>query len=231
MSTERARQAPPSLKEHTTERRLSPEPISRFMRQTGILAVHALELTVRFFLGIKEFSRRSDCVLPVAVTRCESSVTLAEGVVIPKGATIFDLYLWHEHLVHCCSPHGLFGWSLCLRRRLLLSMMLLADYAADNEDVVEYQAIRACLSISLDGAQEVFRRLGFFVKNPKRSLLDRLCDHFRRAFAESLIWAFSPLGTRVMKRTPALTEIWMPKATLIRLYGSRPTLLTPKWEE
>ena len=101
-------------------------------------------------------------------------------------------------------------------------MMLLADYAADNEDVVEYQVIRARLSISLDGSQEVFRRLGFFVRNPRRSLWDRFFDHLRRVYAASLIWAFNPSGTGEMKRAVTLTELWMPKATLVRLYGSGP---------
>lgn len=220
MSTERARQAPPSFGGHRAERWLCMKSVSRYIRQAGIFGVHASERAIRFFLGIRKFSQRSDCVLLVAIARSELSVPLAEGVKVPKGSTILDLYLWHEHLVHCSSPNGLFGWSLCLKRRLLLSMMLLADYATDNRDIADYQAIRARLSISLNGAHEVFRQLGFFVRNPKRSLSDRLCDRLRYVFASSLIWAFHPSSTRAVKRVPTLTELWMPKATLVRLYGS-----------
>jgi hypothetical protein len=223
MPTERTREVPRSYGEHRAEHWLSMKSVAPYIRRAGILLVHASEMAMRFFLGVRKFSQRSDCILLVSIAQAESSVSLAEGIVVPKGSTILDLYLWHEHLVHCSSPHGLFRLSLCLKRRLLLSLMRLADYASDNRDAAEYQTVRARLSISLDGVHEVFRQFGFFVKNPKRSLSYRLCDRVRCTFASGLLWAFHPSNIRAIKRVPMLTELWMPKSTLVRRYGSGPT--------
>lgn len=204
----------------TLERELAPDVISRNLRQAGVLGVRSLDLTLRLLLGIREFSRRSDCILRVAETRADSPVLLPDGSVVSKGAPVLELHLWNEHLVHCLGPHGLFGWSLCLERRIRLSLMLLAEYVSTHQVEPEYQAVCARFSMSLDRADRLIRRLGFSVHYPARTASQEFHDGLDRLLNTSLTWTFRPFGLQPTKRLPRHAELWMSKADFVRLYGN-----------
>lgn len=204
----------------TVNRRYFTVPLSRYLRQAGIFGVRSLDLALRFWLGIREFSRRSDCILRVSETICDKPVILGEDFVVRRGDRILELHFWNEHLVHCRGPHDLFGWALCIDRRVRLSLMLLADYMAEDGSSLQQDAIRASLGFSLKGAEKAVQRLGFTIVYPTRNYPQRLHDYLEGFLIRWLMWVFHPYGVR--ERRPAEhVELWMSAFDLQRLYGTR----------
>lgn len=195
------------------------EPFSRCARDMGVLGVRTVDLLLRFCFGIREFTKRSDCILRVSLSACRSEMMFSDGTVIASGDPILELHFWNEHLIHCLGPHELFGWALCLERRIRLSLMLLADRMMADEDPTKFEAVHACLPISLEGAERVFNRLGFTIRYPKRTAPQRVHDFFESLLIYALMWAFHPYGGHRGKRPPKRTELWLSKADFQRLYG------------
>lgn len=195
------------------------KPLSRYARDAGVLGVRGVDFLLRCCFGIREFSKRSDCILRVSIERSESKLALPDATVIEYGDQILELHFWNEHLIHCLGPHELFGWGFCLQRRICFSLMLLADRVAVDEDLADFEAIHASLTISLNRAERVFRRMGFTIDYPKRSVPQRVHDFFESFLICSLTWAFHPYGMRKGKRLPRRAELWLSRSDFERIYG------------
>lgn len=194
---------------------------SRYLREAGQLGVRSLDFILRLCLGIREFSRRSDCILRVSTGHSENAVVVAGRTLVEKGAPIIELHFWNEHLALCEGPNGLFGWALCIERRIRLSLMLLADQIAEDENLASHKAIRASLTFSLGGVERVAERLGFRVIYPNRTALQGVHDYLEGFLVIWLTWAFHPCSVRTDKsRPPARVELWMSTDDLQRLYGT-----------
>lgn len=218
----RTNQLPGSVQEQTVNsdfRQTLANPLSRYARDAGVLGVRGVDLLLRCCFGIKEFSKRSDCVLRVSVEPSPSKITLHDAAVVECGDPILELHFWNEHLIHCLGPHELFGWGFCLQRRVRFSLMLLADRLADDDNLANFEAVHASLTVSLDRAERIFRRLGFTICYPKRSILQRVHDFFEGFLIYSLIWAFHPYGVRKGKRAPRRAELWLSRSDFERIYG------------
>lgn len=197
-----------------------PEPFSRYVRDAGVLGVRIIDLLLRFITGIREFSQRSDCILRVSTTHCQSEITLPDTTIIEVGDRLLELHFWNEHLIHCLGPHELFGWGLCLERRTRLSLMLLADQLSIEDELADFKAVRASMTISLDRAERVFQHLGFIINYPQCSVPQRVHDFFESFLIGALMWAFHPYGVRKGKRVPRRAELWISRSDFLRLYGS-----------
>jgi hypothetical protein len=194
---------------------------SRYLRDAGLLGVRSLDFILRFCLGIREFSRRSDCILRASIGHCDSAVLIGGETLVAKGDPIIELHFWNEHLALCEGPNGLFGWSLCIERRVRLSLMLLADQIAEDDGMAKHDAIRASLTFSLGGVERVAERLGFTVIYPTRTTPQRVHDYFEGFLIGWLTWAFHPCSVRTDKRrAPIRVELWMSTHELQRRYGT-----------
>lgn len=201
--------------------RVSAVRASRYLRDTGMLGVRSLDFILRFCLGIREFSRRSDCILRASRARSENTVVIAGRTLVEEGAPIIELHFWNEHLALCEGPNGLFAWSLCIERRVRLSLMLLADQIAEDDGMAKHDAIRATLTFSLGGVERVAERLGFTVIYPMRTTSQRVHDYFEGFLIGWLMWAFHPCSVRTgKKRAPTRVELWMSTHELQRRYGT-----------
>jgi hypothetical protein len=218
----RTNQLPGSVQEQTANpdfRQTLAKPLSRYARDAGVLGVRGVDLLLRCCFGIKEFSKRSDCILRVSVESSPLKITLQDATVIECGDPILELHFWNEHLIHCLSSYELFGWGFCLQRRIRLSLMLLADRVPVDDDLADFEAVHASLTISLDRAERVFRRLGFTISYPRRSVLQQVHDFFESFLICSLTWAFHPYGVRKGKRAPRRAELWLSRSDFERIYG------------
>ncbi|WP_263356683.1 YkoP family protein [Acidicapsa ligni] len=216
------KQSPSSipLQPELTQRRFTiPEPLSRYGREAVVLGVRIIDFLLRFCTGIREFSKRSDCILRVSVSRCPSEVVLPDARVITQGARLLELHFWNEHLIHCLGPHELFGWGFCLQRRIRFSLMLLADWAMADGDLADFEGVHASLTVSLDRVERVFRELGFTIEYPKRTAPQRIHDFLDNVLVGGLMWAFHPYGARKGKRVPRRTELWISRSDFLRIYG------------
>lgn len=199
-----------------------PKPISRYTRDAGILAVRTVDFLVRSVTGIREFSQRSDCILRVSISYCQSEMILPDATIIEEGDRILELHFWNEHLIHCLhcqGPNELFGWGLCLERRGRLSLMLLAEQVCLDDDLADFEAIHASMTISLDRAERMFQHLGFIINYPRRSVAEQIHDFLESFLIGALVWAFHPYGLRKGKRAPRRVELWISKDEFLRLYG------------
>lgn len=86
-----------------------PESFSRYARDAGILGVRAIDFLVRFVTGIREFSPRSDCILRVSTSYCQSEITLPDTTIIAGGDRILELHFLER------ASHSLPGSTRALR--------------------------------------------------------------------------------------------------------------------
>lgn len=202
-------------------RRPANDRVAQYIRGWGVLGVRALDFTLRRCLGVHEFSNRADCILRVSTSRCRSEFQLADGTGLKRGDLLLELHFWNEHLAGCGGNGEEFRWALCIEKRIRLSLMLLADHTAKLQAVDDYKAVHARLTISLEGADRVIRRLGFTTNYPVRSTSQMTHDRLKILLIWLLTWAFHPHGVREGKRAPARADLWMSMSEFQRLYGRR----------
>lgn len=204
---------------NSDHRTVSPSSACSYFDRIGMFGVRSLDALLRLFLGIGEFSRRSDCVLRFAARKSPATVVLPQAIAIAKGEPILELHLWNEHLGHCRHEHeGLLGWSLCVERRVRLSLMLLADHMV-IEAPTNYSAVHATILISSFRSERLLRDLGFTLLHPPPTMIRRLGDALKGVLVAWLVWAYRPYRGRRRKRTPFSVDLWMSRSQFQRLYG------------
>ena len=224
MSGHEAGRVVPITEEGLVSRPDGRDRLVRCIRSAGVCGVRLLDQALRCCLGIREFSNRADCVLRVSVVRRRSTFELAEGAVLTPGDRILELHFWNEHLAYCPNgdePQEIFGWALCLQRRLRTSLMLLADRAVLLEDLHKYQAVHACLVVPPKNVDRAMKRLGFETSYPERSTSQQVHDHLKGILIGMLAWAYNPHGVRRVKQSSTVVELWMSKSQFERLYSCR----------
>src|SRR5260370_40664511 len=105
-------------------------------------------------------------------------VAMSDGTRIREGELIGELHLWNEHIPRY-SEHGPdLGWAADMRRRILLSLRLLAQHVERHPAWQHLPAFRADATLSSRlGAIQIPRlalRHGVGVGRPPPSLFHQL---------------------------------------------------------
>jgi YkoP-like protein len=181
---------------------------------------------LRSYYRIEEFTADPNCVLRIGLMRATMPVWLSDGTEIREGEMIGALHLWNEHVPRYTETGPNLIWAKEMRRRVLHSLSVLADYL---ERGPAWQAVQAfcgdsMLSSRIGGAQmrRLAPRYGFEMIEPPASLsrtLHTLADSF-------IVWgltrAFNPAALPRQRFLHDHHKLWISRATLCRLYGREP---------
>lgn len=185
--------------------------------------VGSVDAVLRSFHGIREFTDDPDCVLRIAIRRSRNAVTLSDNTRVAPGEPVGALHLWNEHLPRYSDRGPDVGWACEMRRLVLHSMHLLADYVEREPDWTGVQAFCAETTLSNRlGAAQIRRlagRYGFERIQPPRSMLRRLHAIGDCFNTWALTRAFNPAA---LSRQPFLRgrhELWISRSVLIERYG------------
>src|SRR5260370_34529300 len=105
--------------------------------------VGSLDALLRSVYGIVEFTDDPRCVLRIGISPARMPVAMSDGTRVSAGQLIGELHLWNEHIQRY-SEHGPdLGWAADMRRRILLSLRLLAQHAERHPTWQHLPAFRA----------------------------------------------------------------------------------------
>jgi hypothetical protein len=150
-------------------------------------------------------------------------VLLSDGTEIREGERIGALHLWNEHVPRYAGSGPNLAWAKEMRRRMLWSLGLLADYIEHDPAWQNVQAFcgDSMLSSRIGGAQlrRLAPRYGFEIVERPPTL-----SRYLHTFADSLIvWgltrAFNPAALPRQRFLRDHHKVWISCATLRRLYG------------
>jgi hypothetical protein len=185
--------------------------------------VGAVDALLRFYHGIYEFTDDPDCVLRVAAKRARNRVSLFDGTRVESGERVGSLHLWNEHLPRYSERGPDVGWACEMRRRVLRSTQLLADYVEREQAWHQVSAFCAETTLSNRLGDAQIRRLaarhGFERVEPRVSMLRRLHAIGDSFNTRALTRAFNPAA---LSRQPFLrgrSELWISRAALLGRYG------------
>jgi hypothetical protein len=185
--------------------------------------VGSLDARLRSYYRIEEFTDDPRCMLRIGLMPACMAVSLSDGTEIRDGEPVGALHLWNEHVPRYSGNGPNLAWAKEMRRRMLRSFRLLANY---TERDPAWQPVRAfcghsMLSSRIGAAQ--MRRLalrhGFELVEPPPTLSRHL-----HTLADSLIvWGltrtFNPAALPRQRFLRDHHELWISRSTLRRLYG------------
>ncbi len=220
--------------------RLQPRPVSRGRaRQRRVWAalgwlVRGLDVLLRRYYHIREFSRHDECLLRLAIGISDRDLTLSDGTRVVQGQPIGELHLWNDHIPPIPENGPDLAWALAFRRRLARSFKELAAYVESDPQYQHIKAFRGEISFGgpygLVRMTQVVEHWGFDLvdRNSSGWLWQRLADFGANLYAWGLIRAFNPTslegeGLRELRRD----QLWISRATLTRKYGPPHS---PHWE-
>src|SRR6266446_209404 len=185
--------------------------------------VGSLDALLRSLYGIREFTDDPHCVLRIDISPARMPVTMSDGTRVRAGQLIGELHLWNEHIPRY-SEHGPdLGWAADMRRRILLSLRLLAQHAERHPAWQHLPAFRADATLSSRLGDIQIRRLalrhGFELVEPPPSLFRQLHSLGDSVSAWSLTRAFNPAALPRQRFLRDHHELWISRALLLNRYG------------
>ena len=121
--------------------------------------IGSIDASLRAYYRIEEFTSDPRCVLRIGFMKAVMPVLLSDGTEIREGERIGALHLWNEHVPRYAGNGPNLAWAKEIRRRMLWSLGLLADYIEQDPAWQNVQAFcgDSMLSSRIGGAQ--LRRL------------------------------------------------------------------------
>lgn len=185
--------------------------------------IGSIDAWLRSYYGIEEFTDDPSCVLRIGLMRATIPVGLSDGMEIREGEVIGALHLWNQHVPRYTDTGPNLGWAKEMRRRMLHSLSVLADYIERDP---AWQAVQAfcgdsMLSSRIGGAQmrRLAPRYGFEMIEPPPSLSRTLHTLADSVIVWGLTRAFNPAALPRQRFLHDHHKLWISRATLCRLYG------------
>jgi len=185
--------------------------------------IGSIDAWLRAYYRIEEFTGEPRCVLRIGFMKAVMPVLLSDGTEIHEGERIGALHLWNEHVPRYAGNGPNLAWAKEMRRRMLWSLGLLADYIEHDPAWQNVQAFcgDSMLSSRIGGAQlrRLAPRYGFEIVERPPTL-----SRYLHTFADSLIvWgltrAFNPAALPRQRFVRDHHKVWISCATLRRFYG------------
>ena len=191
--------------------------------EVWLTLVGSLDGLLRSVYGIVEFADDPHCVLRIGISPARIPVAMSDGTRVREGQPIGELHLWNEHIPRY-SAHGPdFGWAAEMRRRILLSLRLLAEHAERHPAWQRLPAFRADATLSSRLGDIQIRRLalrhGFELVGPPPSLFRRLHALGDAVSTWGLTRAFNPAALPRQRFLRDHHELWISRATLLQRYA------------
>lgn len=194
--------------------------------------ISLIDRSLRARLRIFEFTQDQRCILRASLTYAKYSVRLSVEEQIDRGDQVLELHFWNERLISVLDGRSLLGRGVRLRRSLHESLVQLASYVVQHEDMQHARAIYARLARDASKFSSDTVPLGFKVISARRSLADRGHDMLEHVLIHALCWAFRPMDHRPQSLSLKRIELWLPVKDFLDLYhigdASR-SLLMPSW--
>jgi YkoP domain len=187
-----------------------------------IALVGSLDARLRSYYDIRDFTDDPQCMLRIGPMPAHMPVLLSDGTEIREGELVGALHLWNEHVPRYSGNGPSLAWAKEMRRRVLRSLILLADFV--ERDPIWAQVRAFCgdstLSSRIGGLQmqRLARRHGFEPIQPPGTRSRHL-----HTIADSLIvWgltrAFNPAALRRQRFLRNHNELWISRSVLVTLY-------------
>lgn len=186
-----------------------------------------LDLVLRRYNRIEEFSSAEECLIRLAVVANPREIRLSDGTELARGQPIGELHFWNEHIPPTPRTGPDVAWAITFKRRLLRSFRELAQHAEANSEAGQLEAFRAETSFGgRDGLiclSQMTDRWGFdLIERPDSRGIWQSFVHFcENCYETALIKTFNPTyapGGRMIN--VSRNELWMSRRVLLARYGS-----------
>ncbi len=185
-----------------------------------LAVVAPVDALLRAYYGIEEFTDDPRCLFRIAFDIARRPLRLSDGTQIRAGDRVGALHLWNEHLRREPGRGPDLAWAGEIRRRLQLSLGLLAEFVERDPAWRSVPAFIADARLSGRLATAQMRRLassyGFTLTERGPSLL-RMAGGSIAAWA--LTRAFNPAALPHQPFLRARHELWLSRSTLLQRYG------------
>src|SRR5712672_4259028 len=135
-----------------------------------IALVGSFDAWLRSFYGLRDLTDDPHCVLRIGSMPAPVPVSLSDGTEIGEGELVGALHLWNEHVPRYSGNGPTLAWAKEMRRRMLRSLGLLADFVERDPAWAPVRAFcgDSTLSSRIGGlqTQRLARRHGFDPAQP-----------------------------------------------------------------
>lgn len=190
-----------------------------------LLCVHAVDVMLRRFYGIREFTDDPKCLLRISREVSPHAVTLEGGGRIAAGDRLLELHLWNEHVPPFPSDGPNIAWATTMRRLMDHSLSLLALQLATRSEFAEVRALHAVTPFASRGSRHrvarLARRFGFEPVDPAcRTWRQKIHQAASNILVVGLVWAYSPQSLRRSNLVRDYVDLWVSRETLIAHYAA-----------
>src|SRR5205809_5938293 len=107
-----------------------------------VALVGTLDAWLRSYYDIRNFTDDPQCVLRIGPMPAPMPVSLSDGTEIRQGELVGALHLWNEHVPRYSGNGPTLACAKELRRRMLCSLGLLADFVYCDAIWTPHRALR-----------------------------------------------------------------------------------------
>jgi hypothetical protein len=190
------------------------------------LFVRRLDAYMRRCQGIVEFTKDEQCVLRLSARLARNGERLTGGRCAATGEWVGELHLWNEHIPQMPPGGADIIWGTMMRRRLRLSLMILAEFIQSDPRFSQVQVFCGETAFgpgkSLDQTRGLASFFGFEIVENRRApgfwgWWKRLGEAF---YLWGMVRTFNPGALKpasLMK--PVWFQFWLRRETLLKKYG------------
>lgn len=184
--------------------------------------IRKLDDGIRKSIRVYEFTRETDCLLRLQVSRAPHTLRLPDGAV-EAGEPVLMIHLWNERLPPI-PPGGLdLAWARRILRLFSHSLCLAAIYLRDTPRLNEIRAVGGVTILLTSGSHRTgirfMQEMGFTIF-PYSSPLGRFGEFWENFYSWLIIWTFNP--GRLQDRSLfglRRSEMWMSREAFLERYG------------
>lgn len=189
--------------------------------------VRAVDAVMRRCQGIMEFTDNEQCILRVSARGARRDERLTGGRLAAKGELIGEIHLWNER-IPAMPPGGAdMIWGTMMRRRLRLSLILLADFIQTDPRFSRVNVFCGETAFaagkSLDQTHGMASYFGFEIVENRRSKgfwgwWERLGEAF---YLWGMVRTFNPGALKLESlMKPVWFQFWLRRETLLKKYAA-----------
>jgi hypothetical protein len=187
--------------------------------------MEAADSQLRRRLGVSDYTRSSNCILRMQITRSTEYIALKDGTCLRPGDRIIDLHFWNKQVPLIPEEGPTFGWARLMSDCFKRSLQELAHHLAARTDVDDVVAVRAIAALGADTRGDQISRImshfGFeTVYQQTPSVTEQIRRYGENILISLMVLAYNTIALRPDTLKRGRMSAYMSRRVLDDRYGA-----------